>query len=195
MLSLYVSVHVSVRHTSTLIDRPACGILQDMKEARNVIIAMLILLFIIVGVGVAISRIADREKAEGIVKTEDERGFLERIFLPLGDEDDIADSENADTPSNADDVTMTEDGKMVILNESDGDDSESMGTETPKLVFSQNATSGNTKGGVTGDTMGETTTKGGMTQPEEIPSTGSPVAVVAASLAGLAGGLYLRKKA
>ncbi len=52
-----------------------------MKEARNVIISVLVLLFILVGIGVAISRIADKEKAQKVVKTENQRGFIERIFL------------------------------------------------------------------------------------------------------------------
>lgn len=52
-----------------------------MKEARNVIISVLVLLFILVGIGVAISRIADKEKADKVVKTENQRGFIERIFL------------------------------------------------------------------------------------------------------------------
>lgn len=55
-----------------------------MKEARNVIISVLLLLFILVGVGVAISRIADKEKTDKVVKTDNQRGFIERIFLGTG---------------------------------------------------------------------------------------------------------------
>lgn len=149
-----------------------------MKEARSAIIIILILLFIIVGVGVAISRISNNEKAAGVTKTTEERGFLERIFLS-------SDSEDDGTPSTVTSDTQedTNDGKMIIVNES-----------SDLTTFSYNND--------TADTTPVTTTsdKGGavmtdMTDvPATIPSTGSPTAVVFTSLAGLASGVYLRKR-
>lgn len=78
---------------------------RSMKEARSAIIITLILLFIIVGVGVAISRVAKKEVDTNTVKTEDQRGFLERVFL-----------KSKDTKITK--KTTTTDKKMVITSES-----------------------------------------------------------------------------
>ena len=153
-----------------------------MKEARSVLMIILILLFMLVGVGVAISRIAKKEVAEGVVKTKEERGFLERIFLPGDDAQDI---QVTPTPS---------ENSMVIVNESsDSDTSVTHETSTGSTIrtFSYNNS-------VTGTPRVTRALQKGapvMTDvPTTIPSTGSPTVVVLSSLAGLAGGVYMRKR-
>jgi hypothetical protein len=139
-----------------------------MKEARNAIIVILILLFIIAGIGVAISRVADREKAENVVKTEDQRGWLERIFLR---------SKSTTTAKKPSTATETP-SKMVITSESES---------VTEDVSPRNS------GAVAGTTTYTTTS--GTTTATSIPATGAPIGVILTSLMGLAGGVYLRRKA
>lgn len=76
-----------------------------MKEARSAIIIILVLLFLLVGIGVAISRVSKREKTAETVKTEDQRGILDRLFL--GSESSTS-TKTTETSNN---------GKMVIKSE------------------------------------------------------------------------------
>ena len=164
-------------------------ILQDMKEARSAIIVMLVLLFIIVGVGVAISRISDKEKAEGVVKTSDERGFLERIFLgeeASDSEEDASDEVVGTNPNGSPSTDGDDDGKMIIINESSDTDAVS-GTKGTTTLTLDAPTATVTPAQIKGAAV-----QPAPEQPASIPSTGSPTVVVLSSLAGMVGGLCLR---
>lgn len=77
----YICHNTATEATYRLPNMCLYDILQVMKEARNVIISVLLLLFILVGIGVAISRVATKEKETNTVKNDNQRGFVERIFF------------------------------------------------------------------------------------------------------------------
>lgn len=161
-----------------------------MKEARNVLIVIAILLFVLIGTGVAISRIAQRSQndtetpnqEETTDNTENEGGFLSNLFFGSRDED-----ESSETSENGDDDAM------VIISDSDDVDT----SDTPKTLTGSTdtdvPTQGMTKGGVMKNEPVVTPTpiqqtKGG----QEIPATGtSTMYLVLASLA-LISGVYVK---
>lgn len=138
-----------------------------MKEARNAIIIILVLLFILAGVGVAISRISEKNKANNSVKTDQEKGILERIFFKDNNKP-MAQVSPTPTP-----------GGMVITSETEsstGNNGTVAGTQTQSGA----------------NTAPVTTYSDSGTQ--SIPATGAPVEVIITSIMGLVGGAYLRRK-
>lgn len=140
-----------------------------MSEARNAIIIILILLFIIAGVGVAISRVADKEKAAETIKTEDQRGWLERIFLKSKD------ANPADTTSKPGSMVITNESGSTVTMGSTGSNTSKSNTGTTAVVTAKPQ-----------PTYSATATS--------IPATGAPVEVILISLTGLVGGMLLKKK-
>jgi len=150
-------------------------ILPVMSEARNIIILILVLLFIFVGVGVAISRL-NKKTAESGKKTD--TGFIQQIFGGFAAKS---------TPTTA----PTPTGTFVVTKESNGQTtytfagSASVTPVMPKGVSNIASSSPTADSGTTQDSQ----------QPGAIPSTGANPLVVLFALIGLAGGLYLHRKA
>lgn len=160
-----------------------------MSEARNAIIVTLILLFILIGTGVAISRIVNREDT-GETQTA-EPSLIERIFSRDEEPEDTdvadadADGDSMLTPADGTLTQETDENGMVIITE-DSEDVVVYDKTQPstQLTNEKNLT---TKSGTP-------QTKGSTPQTDAIPATGTPAAVLFVSLGSLASGLFLRKR-
>jgi hypothetical protein len=135
-----------------------------MKEARSAIIIILVLLFLLVGIGVAISRVAKREKAAEVVKTEDQRGILDRLFL------------GAESTTATKTTKTSNNGKLIIKSESETVVEPTPASRTGKTIYAPSEKVVTTR------------------QPGNIPATGTPSVVLITSLAGLASGFYIKKR-
>lgn len=164
-----------------------------MEEGRKILFVFLIVLFIIIALGVSISRVA-KDKADIPIIG----GSLEKILFP-----------NRPDPEPTVVIAEKSDDSDAGNNESTGSDNSDNGdaplSTSESREASKSSTSDTSKGGsessepVVLGTDTDSTTKGGtdsssVDNAESIPATGTPAIYLGFALASLASGIALKRQ-
>lgn len=136
-----------------------------MEGFRKTIAVFLILLFIIIFVGVTLSKIAEKNK--GKKTTTEQQGALTRIFFPI-----------KNTPTPAMKFDDSKNNNTVVIKET-GTPAQGNNRITPMPTMNI--------------VKGQPVYQNPSGPVSNIPSTGAPTEVILMALGGLASGLYLRK--
>jgi len=179
-----------------------------MEEGKKILGVFLVVLFIIVVLGVVISRTASKNKKVPLIG-----GSLESVLFPdrptpkpsiIVAKKTNTTSTTTSTSTKTGSTQTTEAGKTTTQNSqvpvvlgdttsSTTNNSAGTGTTTGSTVTSTNPTTGSTSGtsGTTSTTS--QTSKGGVNEAQSIPAAGTPTIYLTFALSALASGVALKR--